>query len=530
MSQQLKFDNQIIRELTSEADSKNKASHQVRQVHGAHFSFVKPTSVSNPELLHFSHDAAQSLALSKDAFANQELINLFAGNETTIATEHFANCYGGHQFGHWAGQLGDGRAISLGDVSVDKNIWELQLKGAGATPYSRAGDGRAVLRSSIREYIISEAMYYLGVPTTRALCLVNTGDLVVRDMFYDGNPEYEPGAIVTRMAPSFIRFGSFEIFASRKEYEPLKQLANFVLLHHVPEIDKTENFSTEDYEQWFALICEKTAKLIVEWHRVGFVHGVMNTDNMSILGLTLDYGPFSFLDAFDPSFTPNTSDRNGRYTFSQQASIGHWNLSALGMALQSLFSDNFDIKECLNTHYVNIFNQEYMNMMRNKLGLKDVTNNTFENLLNSLMQLFNKAEIDMTLFFTALKNIDVEQDNALNIRTLTESFYFSDVTKAIATALNQFLNDYKLAQNENMLSSDERIKIMEANNPVIIPRNYILQEIIQAAEEGELKPLEDFFNVIQSPYQSSHTNSQYAQKRPEWARHAAGCGALSCSS
>jgi uncharacterized protein YdiU (UPF0061 family) len=250
----------------------------------------------------------------------------------------YAARYGGHQFGVWAGQLGDGRAITLGELMPRPGErWELQLKGAGRTPYSRTADGRAVLRSSVREFLCSEAMHFLGVPTTRALSLVATGDIVVRDMFYDGNPMPEPGAVVCRVAPSFVRFGNFEIHASRGENELLQRLADYIITEHFKELGPP---TPEVYKLWFEEVCRRTGVMIAHWMRVGFVHGVMNTDNMSILGLTIDYGPYGWLEGYDPAWTPNTTDLPGRrYAYGRQPDVAAWNLARLANALGPLIED-----------------------------------------------------------------------------------------------------------------------------------------------------------------------------------------------
>ncbi len=289
-----------------------------RQTPGVMYSKTMPTPVSNPKLLAWSHDLAEKLGIAEPADEND--IAILAGNLVTPGMQPYAACYAGHQFGNWAGQLGDGRAITLGEwLAPDNTSWELQLKGAGQTAYSRRADGRAVLRSSVREYLMSEAMHYLGVPTTRALSLVSTGDPVLRDMFYNGNAAYEPGSIVMRVAPGFLRFGSFEMPAARKETENLQKLVDWTIARYYPHITGGEKIL-----QWLKEVMERTADMIVHWLRVGFVHGVMNTDNMSILGLTIDYGPFSFLDAYDHTFTPNTTDLPGRrYAFGKQADIAY---------------------------------------------------------------------------------------------------------------------------------------------------------------------------------------------------------------
>lgn len=328
---QLKFDNRFVKELPADPESNNYC----RQVEGACFSYVKPKSVQMPKLVAYSSQVAKILDLSQEVCHSPDFVQVLSGNQLLPAMQPYATCYGGHQFGNWAGQLGDGRAINLGEVINQKgDRWTLQLKGAGPTPYSRQADGLAVLRSSVREFLCSEAMHYLGVPTTRALSIVTTGELVMRDMFYDGNPKMEPGAVVCRVAPTFTRFGNFQVFSARGEATILKQLVDYTIETDFSHLGQP---SAEIYADWFKQVCQLTAKLIIEWMRVGFVHGVMNTDNMSILGLTIDYGPYGWLDNYDPKWTPNTTDaHNRRYCFGNQPYIAHWNLAQLGQALYGL--------------------------------------------------------------------------------------------------------------------------------------------------------------------------------------------------
>ncbi|MEQ1508757.1 MAG: protein adenylyltransferase SelO family protein, partial [Myxococcota bacterium] len=312
------FDDRFVRSLPADPD---RAPYP-RQVHGACFSEVAPTPVAAPTVVAVADEVAVTLGWDprEEGFAE-----VMAGNRLLPGMRPYAACYGGHQFGHWAGQLGDGRAITLGEaVAPDGQRWDVQLKGSGRTPYSRGADGRAVLRSSVREFLCSEAMFHLGVPTTRALALVTTGEGVVRDMFYDGRPETEPGAIVCRVAPSFVRFGSFEIHAARGDRATLEALAAFVVEAWWPELGPP---SPAVYAAWFEQVADRTARLVVDWQRVGFVHGVMNTDNLSILGLTLDYGPYGWLEGFDPDWTPNTTDaERRRYRYGMQPQVAGWNL------------------------------------------------------------------------------------------------------------------------------------------------------------------------------------------------------------
>ncbi|HVK97143.1 MAG TPA: YdiU family protein, partial [Flavisolibacter sp.] len=370
-----------------------------RQTPKVFYSKAIPTRVSDPRLLAWSDDLAKELGIKKPTTADE--IGILAGNHITPSMYPYAASYAGHQFGNWAGQLGDGRAITLGEwIAPDGKTWELQLKGAGPTAYSRRADGRAVLRSSVREFLMSEAMYYLGIPTTRALSLVTTGDQVLRDMFYDGHPEYESGAIVMRVSPTFLRFGNFEIFAARRENENLHQLVEWTISRYYPHITGEDKVLV-----WFNEIVARTAFLISEWMRVGFVHGVMNTDNMSILGLTIDYGPYSFVDYYDPLFTPNTTDLPGRrYAFGRQAAVAKWNLSCLAGAIAPLFPDTKDLVEVLEG-YDDLFWNEYFRMMANKTGL-DAAGPDDVQLIKDLEQLLATVKPDMTIFFQLLIDLN----------------------------------------------------------------------------------------------------------------------------
>ena len=327
----LTFDNRFTRELPADPETGNAR----RQVTRACYSRVQPAQVAQPRLIAYAWEVAEELGLSRTFCESDDFPHIFSGNRVLDDMDPYAMCYGGHQFGNWAGQLGDGRAINLGElIGPTGKRWVVQLKGAGLTPYSRSADGLAVLRSSIREFLCSEAMHHLGVPTTRALSLVSTGEHVVRDMFYDGNPKPEPGAVVCRVAPSFVRFGNFQIFAARGEIDVLQQLLDYTIRTDFPHLGEP---SRATYLAWFEEVCRTTARMVVHWLRVGFVHGVMNTDNMSILGLTIDYGPYGWLEDYDSNWTPNTTDAaSHRYAFGKQPQIAHWNLVQLANALYPL--------------------------------------------------------------------------------------------------------------------------------------------------------------------------------------------------
>ncbi|MFB1021329.1 MAG: YdiU family protein, partial [Vicingaceae bacterium] len=334
-----------------------------RQVNHAHFSLAETKKPENPKWVHISSSFLKDYEL--EGGDHEKLLRQLSGAEKFNGFESYAMCYGGHQFGHWAGQLGDGRAINIAELEVnDKNL-KFQLKGAGPTPYSRRADGFAVLRSSIREYLCSEAMHHLGVPTTRALSLITTGDIVSRDILYNGNPKDELGAVVCRVSESFIRFGSFEILASRGEKEELKQLVDYTIKHHFSELGEP---SKPTYLAFFKEVVSRTKDLIIHWQRVGFVHGVMNTDNLSILGQTIDYGPYGWLENFDPNWTPNTTDlENKRYRFGRQPNVALWNLTQLANALYPLIEDVEPLQEILQ-EYKKEYTVGFHKMMCQKLG------------------------------------------------------------------------------------------------------------------------------------------------------------------
>jgi uncharacterized protein YdiU (UPF0061 family) len=398
----LRFDNAFVRELQGDRDEGGPP----RQVYEALYTRVAPTPVFAPKLIAHSREMAERLGFDEALVAQPEFAQVFGGNALLEGMEPYAANYGGHQFGQWAGQLGDGRAITLGElINAQGERWELQLKGAGLTPYSRTADGRAVLRSSVREFLCSEAMYHLGVPTTRALSLVATGEQVVRDMFYDGNARPEPGAIVCRVAPSFIRFGNFELPASRGDLTRLTSLVDFTIRRDFPEL-AAEPDRAKQREHWFREVCERTAIMVAHWMRVGFVHGVMNTDNMSILGLTIDYGPYGWIDNFDPNWTPNTTDATGRrYRFGQQPQIAFWNLTRLAGALLPLVRVEEPLQNGLQ-RFAEVFIATDRANAAAKLGLSAFEDDDVD-LLQTLYALLTGAEVDMTIFFRALSDLDI---------------------------------------------------------------------------------------------------------------------------
>jgi len=439
-------------------------------------------------------------------------------------------CYGGHQFGNWAGQLGDGRAINLGEIVNKQNKhWTLQLKGAGPTPYSRSADGLAVLRSSLREFLCSEAMHHLGIPTTRALSLVLTGEQVMRDMFYDGHPKNEPGAVVCRTAPSFIRFGNFEILAVRKEYELLEQLARYTMHNDFPEM--AFKLGTEGYVSWFAEICRRTAEMIVGWMRVGFVHGVMNSDNMSILGLTIDYGPYGWLEGYDPTWTPNTTDAQGRrYCYGNQPYMAQWNLLQLAKALLPLVKDEQPLQEALDQYRLT-FQEQWQQTVRAKLGLHTVEKDD-DQLITTLLELLTRVETDMTIVFRNLAEIKMtEKSGDALLKTVSDAYYApGEIDDGYLSDMRNWLHLYRLRLLRNDTTDEQRRASMNRINPKYVFRNYLAQLAIDKVEEGDYSMVAELLELFRNPYDEQPAYSHYAVKRPEWARNRPGCSMLSCSS
>ena len=525
----LSFDNSFVRELPADPDERNER----RQVHNACYSRVTPSPVSRPKMIAYSREVAGLLDLPIEQLDTPELADVLAGNRALPGMTTYAACYGGHQFGNWAGQLGDGRAIGLGEVVNGRGErWELQLKGAGPTPYSRMADGRAVLRSSVREFLCSEAMHHLGVPTTRALSLVTTGDNVVRDMLYDGNPRPEPGAIVCRVAPSFLRFGNYEIFTAREEVDVLKTLVDYTIRLHFPELGPP---SPDAYVRWLAEIARSTAVMVAHWMRVGFVHGVMNTDNMSILGLTIDYGPYGWLDNYDPGWTPNTTDAVGRrYRYGHQPSIAMWNLVRLANAIYPLVGAAKPIEDALGS-FPETFQAQYREMMASKLGLAAFREEEDDGLITELFGVLQVAETDMTIFYRRLADLEpsqiLEQSPEDRIEPLRDAYYVPAQLDAEATKrIGGWLGAYAERLLRDELPAPERRLRMNRANPKYVLRNYLAQVAIDDAETGDPSKVVELLDVMRRPYDEQPHREKYAAKRPDWARTRPGCSALSCSS
>jgi uncharacterized protein YdiU (UPF0061 family) len=523
-----RFDDRFVRSLPADPE----AGNFVRPVRGAAFSRVQPTPVKAPRLLAWRPQVAALLGLP--AAGTDEWTQVLAGNTVLDGMAPYAAAYGGHQFGNWAGQLGDGRAITLAEVlAPDGARFEVQLKGAGPTPYSRRADGRAVLRSSLREFVCSEAMFHLGVPTTRALALVATGEPVERDLLYDGNPKEEPGAITTRVAPSFLRFGNYELPASRDDVGLLKALVDFTLAEHFPALGPP---SREAYVRLFDEVVRRTAVLVMEWQRVGFVHGVMNTDNMSMLGLTIDYGPYGWLEGFDPSWTPNTTDLPGRrYAFGNQPSVAQWNLMCLANALFPLVQDEAPLSAALDA-FADLASARQLATTRAKLGLSELQakDEADRGLLRGLFEALMSTEIDMTLFFRRLADVTPalrERADEQLVEPLAEAFYRPEEVRGdVVAGLARWLRAYLERVAADPRSPDERRAGMNAVNPLYVPRNYLAQTVITAAEQGDVAPLHEWLAVLERPYEEQPGKERWAQKRPEWARRQPGSSMLSCSS
>ena len=493
-----------------------------REVLEAVYSFVRPIKTSNPTLLHVSDEMQHTLDFSNEDIQSREFLEFVTGNSVLKNSKPFAMCYAGHQFGNWAGQLGDGRAINLGEIKD----WAVQLKGSGPTPYSRTADGLAVLRSSVREYLCSEAMHHLGVPSTRALSLSLTGDKVLRDVMYNGNPAHEKGAIVSRVAKSFLRFGNFEIFSSRNDIKNLKILTDYTIKSHFSHLGKP---SKEVYLQFFQEVSSKTLEMIIHWQRVGFVHGVMNTDNMSILGLTIDYGPYGWLEGFDFGWTPNTTDKqHKRYRYGNQPTIGLWNLYQLANALYPLIEEAAPLEKILEGYKSN-FEKKSQNMMRAKLGLTS-DKETDINIIQSLENNLQATETDMTIFFRTLSSFKKEQPEK-GVELIQDAFYTLDTIKGnVLNNWKQWFANYAKRLEDETTSAEERQQQMNKVNPKYVLRNYMAQLAIDKADKGDTSLLEEMYLLLKEPYSEQPKLEHWFAKRPEWARHKVGCSMLSCSS
>ncbi|MDH5446960.1 MAG: YdiU family protein [Gammaproteobacteria bacterium] len=472
----------------------------------AFYSRVQPTPFDGAAwLIHINRGMAQTLGLDAEAMDESALLANLSGQAVPKGADPLAMLYAGHQFGTYVPQLGDGRAIMLGEIRDPANRpWEIQLKGSGLTPYSRQGDGRAVLRSTLREYLCSEAMHGLGIPTTRALAMVGSDEEVYRE-------HIEPGAMLARLAPSHVRFGSFEVFFYRNQYDHIRSLADYVLEHHYPELKETAN----PYQSLLVEVIQRTARLIAKWQAVGFAHGVMNSDNMSILGLTIDYGPFGFLESYQPGYICNHSDYSGRYAFDQQPNIGLFNLSCLAQALLPLFDDDPNqgaewAKSAL-AEYQGIFVKTYASLMRAKLGLQEALDED-QSLLEDLLSLMQQGGTDYTILFRKLSEFTCG-----GLRDANPPYVIRDLFLD-REDFDAWAERYALRLQKENSVDDERCERMNNVNPKYILRNYLAEVAIRKAEdEKDYSEIDSLFKLLQKPFDEQPENEHYAAHPPDWA-------------
>ncbi|ORX89448.1 UPF0061-domain-containing protein [Basidiobolus meristosporus CBS 931.73] len=532
----LNIDNTFTKELPGEVVSEEAAlkfSRTPHQVQNACWSWAEPEAVTEPKLVAVSEEACKLIGLEPQEKDRPEFTEVFTGNKLLENSKPWAHCYGGHQFGVYAGQLGDGRAISLGEVVHNDMRWELQLKGAGLTPYSRFADGYAVLRSSIREFLCSEAMAALDIPTSRALSLVANSREVYRE-------RVESGAVVCRLAPSWVRFGSFEIFHYRGQREHIKTLADYIIKQHFPSI-RDGLGDVNKYGQFFEEVTKRTAKLIARWQTVGFCHGVMNTDNMSILGLTIDYGPFGFLDSFDPEWICNHSDDMGRYSYNNQPGVGLWNLSKLGRTMLDLIGggriysskdETGEMDESLKKgeqmvrsaleKYGDVFVEEYTALMRKKLGLLTDNPEDLDELINPLSTVMAKMKVDYTNFFRKLSNTRLF---ALETTSFLNEICPKDTKEEVRAEFADWcLKYHSRLTSESNLDDGQRSDRMKQSNPKYVLRNWIAQEAIDDAEKQDFQKVRDVLKILQNPFNdeipgvSQDLLVKYASEVPEWGK------------
>ena len=537
------------------------------------FTRLNPTPLPQVHWVSCNHALAAELGLSPDWSESPGLMEALSGCELLMGSEPLASVYSGHQFGHWAGQLGDGRAIYLGEVSTEHGEFELQLKGAGVTPYSRSGDGRAVLRSSIREYLCSEAMHALGIPTTRALCITGSRGIVYRE-------EPERAAVVTRISPSFIRFGHFEHFAAKGDVDSLRKLADFVITHYSSHLDSAEcadriklcdsEFKEKIAQNPYALllyrVTHQTAKLIAHWQSVGFCHGVMNTDNMSILGLTLDYGPFQFMDAYVPNHICNHSDHSGRYAFDQQPNVAYWNLYCLGQALIPLINDTELTVQCLDS-FKTAYPRFKLETILKKMGissLKDLSLNTpvdlqtpleadraldgqkgledqalktARELVNEIDQIMSSDNVDFTIFWRSFSEglSQLSNDSKFEVLgPLEDNIHLARLKSVEALFQNQKTiqawQDWFESYLNFLKSTDQDLKrvakTMLGVNPKYVLRNHLGEAAIRSAEKGDFSEIEILLKILSSPFDEHPEYQTYADLPPDWASSIS----ISCSS
>lgn len=478
----------------------------------AFFTRLQPTHLPEPYWVGVSAPCAQHLGLPLDWHTRSSHLQAASGNQAYPGASPLASVYSGHQFGVWAGQLGDGRAISLGDVPTPHGLYEMQLKGSGLTPYSRMGDGRAVLRSSIREFLCSEAMQALGIPTTRALCVTGSPAPVRRETL-------ETAAVVTRVSPSFIRFGHFEHFSHSGQHTQLRELADFVIQHFYPSSAAEAN----PYAALLKQVADRTAALLAQWQAVGFCHGVMNTDNMSILGLTIDYGPFQFMDAFNPGHICNHSDHSGRYAYARQPNVAYWNLFCLGQALMPLIDDTDQAMAALEP-YKTLFPTELQRRMNAKLGLTTLVEGDHR-LTEDLLQLLAADKVDYTVFWRQLSLGAAEFAHTQNPAALPCRDLLIQ-RDAFDTWAQRWLQ--RLQQDPQPAPNTIQHRML-ATNPRVVLRNHLAQAAIAQSQQGHHHEVTQLLQALEHPFDdvpADHPSHAYAQLPPEWAQHIE----ISCSS
>lgn len=472
------------------------------------YSQVQPQGLTNPKLVVKSDACAQLIGLNPECLDEETSLTLLAGQGILSNWQPIAMKYTGHQFGYYNPDLGDGRGLLLAQVKHNDTTWDLHLKGAGRTPYSRQGDGRAVLRSSIREFLCSEALAALDIPTTRALCVIDSDYPVYRET-------QETGATILRVAKSHIRFGHFEFCSFTEQHDLLKTLADHTIHYHFPEVEDSPE--SEKYSAFFKQVLTRTAKLMAKWQSIGFAHGVMNSDNMSILGDTFDFGPFAFLDDFDPGFICNHSDHQGRYAFNQQPKIANWNLAVLAQALLPL-SNKDDLVNILDS-YSEVFQQAFMENMAPKLGLQGEPESHFD-LVETTLHMLTKCRLDYTYFFRQLANIH-QAETKKQLRDMCLDI----------SAFDEWFIEYETAQaNQNTPLGSEhdsnRQQAMNKVNPKYILRNYLAQEAIAAAQSGDYTKVNTLHQLLQNPFDEQPEFNQYAKLPPDWGKKLE----ISCSS
>lgn len=465
---------------------------------------VTPTALPAPYLVSFNEKAAELIGLDAREVSKPEFVEYFTGNKLLPNSEPISAIYAGHQFGTFVQQLGDGRAILLGEVAGEKGErFDIQLKGAGLTPFSRMGDGRAVLRSTIREYLCSEAMHALGIPTTRSLCITGSDAPVYRETI-------ETSAVLTRIAPTHVRFGSFELFYYRGQYDEVRTLADYVIREFYPKFSGAEN----KYLEFLREVVSRTAKLIAQWQSVGFAHGVMNTDNMSILGLTIDYGPFGFLDEFDAGFICNHSDYGGRYAFDRQPAVALWNLYKLAQTLVPLIE--VEEAETVLGEYQLIFTEKFIELMRGKLGLRTAQAED-AGLIDDLFEVLQTNAVDYSRFFRRLGEFKTNENakNDLLQKMFVDPNSFDAWAKSYSVRLH----------SENSTDTERRARMLKVN-PKFILRNHIAQQVIEEAQKGNYGEIDRLLEVLQNPFDEHSEMERFDTPPPEAGKRVA----VSCSS